>query len=107
MERPSGPKTDSNQFGGVGGNARGDRAQTIDQLNSGTRKDLIPSRLDIPDYLLSHPTLEAKYVSHEDISRMVIKQYTGWWNDIPSHWSPATFDQQLAPLSHWQVAPRR
>ena len=72
--------------------------QTIDQLNSGTRKDLIPSRLDIPDYLLSHPTLEAKYVSHEDISRMVIKQYTGWWNDIPSHWSPATFDQQARTI---------
>ena len=69
-------------------------AQTIAELNKGTRKDLIPTRLDIPDALKNHPTLEEKYVSMEDISKMVIKLYTGWWDDIPSHWSPATFDAQ-------------
>jgi alkyl sulfatase BDS1-like metallo-beta-lactamase superfamily hydrolase len=68
--------------------------QTIAELNKGTRKDLIPTRLSIPDALRNHPTLEEKYVSMEDVSRMVIKLYTGWWDDIPSHWSPATFDAQ-------------
>jgi alkyl sulfatase BDS1-like metallo-beta-lactamase superfamily hydrolase len=27
---------------------------------------------------------------------MVVKQYCGWWDDIPSHWSDAPFDRQAA-----------
>ena len=73
-------------------------AQTIEELNKGTRKDLIPTRLVIPERLENHPTLEEKYVSFEDVSKMVIKLYTGWWDDIPSHWTPATFDAQAREI---------
>ena len=73
-------------------------AQTIEELNKGTRKDLIPTRLAIPERLENHSTLEEKYVSFEDVSKMVIKLYTGWWDDIPSHWTPATFDAQAREI---------
>lgn len=29
---------------------------------------------------------------------MVIRQYTGWWDDIPSHWSPASIDKQASSI---------
>lgn len=29
-----------------------------------------------------------------DISKMLIKQYTGWWDDIPSNWTPAIMEDQ-------------
>jgi len=25
---------------------------------------------------------------------MIIKKYTGWWDDIPSHWTPASMEDQ-------------
>ena len=29
---------------------------------------------------------------------MVMKRYCGWWDDIPSHWAPARFDEQAAAV---------
>ena len=29
---------------------------------------------------------------------MIIKRYTGWWDDIPSHWSPAPWEAQAAAI---------
>lgn len=29
---------------------------------------------------------------------MVIRHYTGWWDDIPSHWSPASIQNQAASI---------
>ena len=52
----------------------------------------------MPGHLASHPTLNEQYVSPADIARMVMKQYCGWWDDIPSHWAPARFDQQAAAV---------
>lgn len=68
--------------------------QTLAGLNKGLRKDLIVDSINLPEHLASHPTLEQKYVSPADISKMLLKQYSGWWNDIPSHWSPANYTQQ-------------
>jgi alkyl sulfatase BDS1-like metallo-beta-lactamase superfamily hydrolase len=38
-------------------------------------------------------------VSWEDISKMVMRRYVGWWDDIPSHWTPASFDAQSAVIT--------
>ena len=35
------------------------------------------------------PRLNIQYVTPQDISKMVMKRYTGWWDDIPSNWTPA------------------
>ena len=48
----------------------------------------------MPKHLADHPSLEVQYVNPEDISKMVLKQYTGWWDDIPSHWTPAPISMQ-------------
>jgi alkyl sulfatase BDS1-like metallo-beta-lactamase superfamily hydrolase len=67
---------------------------TITGLNQGKRKDQIFQNIRLPEHLATHPTLNVQYVTVADISKMVIKQYTGWWDDIPSNWSPASMDKQ-------------
>jgi alkyl sulfatase BDS1-like metallo-beta-lactamase superfamily hydrolase len=67
---------------------------TIDGLNKGMRKDQIYQSIVLPKRLKEHPSLQTLYVSEKDISKMVIRQYTGWWDDIPSNWSPSTLENQ-------------
>ena len=70
--------------------------QTIEGLNARLRQDEVFAGVELPSRLADHPVLNEQYVSPADISRMVIKQYCGWWDDIPSHWSPARYDRQAA-----------
>ncbi|NND68041.1 MAG: MBL fold metallo-hydrolase [Halioglobus sp.] len=67
---------------------------TIEELNAGTRKDLIYGRVQLPEHLANHPTLNVQYVTPSDISKMVLKRYLGWWDDIPSNWTPAPMEDQ-------------
>lgn len=62
----------------------------IDGLNAGLRKDVIAATVKLPDHLANHPTLKVQYVTPADISKMVMKRYSGWWDDIPSNWTPAS-----------------
>jgi alkyl sulfatase BDS1-like metallo-beta-lactamase superfamily hydrolase len=74
-------------------------AHTIDGLNERLRQDEVVDSLELPAHLAEHPVLREQYVSPGDIARMVIKQYCGWWDDIPSHWGQARFDQQAAEIA--------
>ncbi len=69
-------------------------AYTVAELNKGTRKDLIFQHAQLPEHLAQHPTLGVQYVSVKDVVKMILKRYTGWWDDIPSHWSPAPLERQ-------------
>jgi alkyl sulfatase BDS1-like metallo-beta-lactamase superfamily hydrolase len=71
---------------------------TIRGLNDGLRKDQVAASLQLPEHLANHPTLNVQYVSPQDISKMVIRKYTGWWDDLPSEWSPATREAQAATI---------
>ena len=71
---------------------------TVSALNKGLRKDLIVNQFIMPDTFANHPLLKEQYVSAKDISKMVIAQYTGWWDGIPSHWSPATIEAQAKSI---------
>lgn len=71
---------------------------TLDGLNARQRQDVVADSLEMPKHLAEHPMLAEQYVAPADISRMVIKQYCGWWDDIPSHWTPARFDQQAVAV---------
>lgn len=73
--------------------------QTVDGLNRGLRKDQVPFTVELPPHLREHPALEERYVSARDISKMVVKRYTGWWDDLPSHWSPAPLEAQARALA--------
>lgn len=70
----------------------------INSLNQGLRKDQIVDQFHFPDRFSNHPLLKEQYVTAKDICKMVIMQYTGWWDDIPSHWSPAPIDNQAASI---------
>ena len=63
--------------------------QTFAGLNKGLRKDQIFNAITLPERLQNHPSMKVQYVSAKDISKMLLKQYTGWWDDIPSNWTPA------------------
>lgn len=71
-------------------------AHTLAGLNARDRQDVIADSLRMPAHLADHPTLNEQYVSPADISRMVMKEYCGWWDDVPSHWAPARFDEEAA-----------
>ncbi len=73
--------------------------QTIVGLNAGLRKDQVYRGVHLPESMARDPRLREQYVSVQDISKMVIKQYTGWWDDIPSHWTPAPLEEQAAEIS--------
>lgn len=72
--------------------------QTIAGLNEGLRKDQVAARVALPPELASRPSLRAYYVTPQDVAKMVIKQYTGWWDDVPSHWSPAPLEAEAQTL---------
>jgi alkyl sulfatase BDS1-like metallo-beta-lactamase superfamily hydrolase len=72
--------------------------QTFDGLNKGLRKDQIVNSIELPARLANHSTMNTQYVSAKDIAKMLLKQYTGWWDDIPSNWSPAAKEAQGAEI---------
>ena len=63
--------------------------QVIDGLNTGARRDLIVERVALPPALAQREDERPLYNSARDIGNMVVKQYSGWWDDMPSHWAPA------------------
>ncbi len=72
---------------------------TLAGLNAGLRKDQVFQSIELPEHLANHPTLNVQYVTAKDISKMVIKRYTGWWDDIPSHWTPAPLELQAKAIA--------
>ena len=38
---------------------------------------------------------------------MVVKQYGGWWDDIPSHWNPAPLAEQGRQIADLAGGPRQ
>jgi len=73
--------------------------QTIAGLNARLRKDRVAERVALPPELATRPSLQKYYVTPRDISRMVIKQYTGWWDDVPSHWDPAPLEAEAREVA--------
>lgn len=63
--------------------------QVVDGLNAGVRRDLVIDRVALPPELAKRADARPLYVSAKDIGRMVVKEHSGWWDDIPSHWDPA------------------
>jgi glyoxylase-like metal-dependent hydrolase (beta-lactamase superfamily II) len=74
-------------------------AQTLAGLNTGQRVDQVVEAVALPPALAQRPDLRPDYVTAQDISRMVVKQYGGWWDDIPSHWNPAPLAKQAQAIA--------
>jgi len=65
-------------------------AQTLKALNDGTRKYNVANGIALPADLATSADAAELYVTPRDIARTVAQEYTGWWNELPSEWSPAT-----------------
>lgn len=68
-------------------------------LNQRLRKDQIVDGIRLPPELAARTDLLELYVSVKDVAKMVLRQYTGWWDGIPSHWSPAPLADEAAALA--------
>jgi glyoxylase-like metal-dependent hydrolase (beta-lactamase superfamily II) len=68
--------------------------QVVARLNAGERKDVIAASIDWPERFAKNPLLGAQYNRPADIARMIMKRWTGWWDDVPSHFAAMTFDAE-------------
>ncbi len=68
--------------------------QTIARLNAGDRKDAIAASIHWPEKFAKNPLLDPQYNRPEDIARMVMKRWTGWWDDVPSHFAAMPFEAE-------------
>ena len=68
--------------------------QVVAKLNAGVRKDLIVANVDWPERFARAPLLDPQYNRPADIARMVARRWTGWWDDIPSHFAALPFEAE-------------
>lgn len=68
--------------------------QVVRRLNAGERKDVIAATLVWPERFAKSPWLDPQYNRPEDIARMVALRWTGWWDDIPSHFAAMRFEEE-------------
>jgi alkyl sulfatase BDS1-like metallo-beta-lactamase superfamily hydrolase len=73
--------------------------QVADALNRGQPEHTIPQGVALPKKFLGRDDVAELYVSVGDISRMILHEYTGWWDDVPSHWNPAPLSAEAAELA--------
>ena len=71
-------------------------AQVVAGLNAGKRKDEIATTLNWPERFAKSPLLDPQYNRPEDIARMVAMRWTGWWDDVPSHFAALDFSAEAA-----------
>ena len=76
--------------------------QVIEGLNANYRPDEIVASVKLPEKLQSRKEMAETYVRFKNVASMVLKEYGGWWNGIPSEWDPAsreTFSKQIVAMS--------
>ncbi|MBM3132465.1 MAG: MBL fold metallo-hydrolase, partial [Chloroflexi bacterium] len=73
---------------------------TLSALNARQlREDQIYANLKLSEKFLNNPKLQPFHVTAQDICRMVINQYTGWWNDRPADIDPAPVEAQAKEIA--------
>ncbi len=63
-------------------------------LSAGTAEYRIAESVVLPPQNADRDDVDELYVSVQDVAKMVIAQYTGWWDDLPSHWNAAPLREQ-------------
>lgn len=67
-------------------------------LNAGTPEYLIAASVVLPKKHSQRDDVAELYVSVGDIAKMVLHQYTGWWDDLPSNWDSPALRQQAQEM---------
>lgn len=68
--------------------------QVVDGLNAGLRQDEVVAAVKLPPALDGHPDLDAYYNTVQDLAKMVVREYSGWWDGVPGNWTPAAKAEQ-------------
>lgn len=68
--------------------------EVVRRLNAGERKDVIAATLVWPERFARSKWLDPQYNRPEDIARMVAMRWTGWWDDIPSHFAAMRYEEE-------------
>lgn len=84
------PKEIARRFGSQARMLEAVETQAIAALNAGTRKYDLGPGITLPADLVASPDAAELYVTPRDIARTVAQEYTGWWNELPSEWDPAS-----------------
>lgn len=71
---------------------------TLDALNKGLDKHVIVEQFTWPPHLANDPRLQPRYNSARDMVKVLVRQYTGWWNGLPADWSPAPMHEQARAI---------
>ncbi|MBT5137978.1 MAG: MBL fold metallo-hydrolase [Acidimicrobiaceae bacterium] len=73
--------------------------QVLTGLNAGTRGSDIVETVVMPAEHAGRDDVAETYSTVRDIAKMVVNQYTGWWDDIPSHWAPASVEAEAVEIA--------
>ncbi|MBM4214192.1 MAG: MBL fold metallo-hydrolase [Gammaproteobacteria bacterium] len=72
--------------------------QTLERLNAGIKKYDAANAVQLPAELSERGDAQPLYVRPPDIARMVAQQYSGWWSELPSEWTPAPKSTQAREI---------
>jgi glyoxylase-like metal-dependent hydrolase (beta-lactamase superfamily II) len=73
--------------------------QVLAGLNAGMRGSDIVETVVMPVQHAGRDDVAETYSTVRDIAKMVVNQYTGWWDDIPSHWAPASVEAEAVEIA--------
>jgi len=76
--------------------------QVANGLNDDKRPDEIVDAVKLPEKLQGRTDMAQTYNRFQDVAKMVLKEDGGWWNGVPSDWSPAplsAFGSEIVDLS--------
>jgi alkyl sulfatase BDS1-like metallo-beta-lactamase superfamily hydrolase len=76
--------------------------QVANGLNADKRPDEIVASVKLPEKLQGRTDMVETYNRFQDIAKMVLKEDGGWWNGVPSDWSPAplsAFGSEIVEMS--------
>lgn len=71
---------------------------TLDALNKGIQPYLIVEQFTWPEKFANDDRLQPRYNTAQDMVKVLVREYTGWWNGLPADWSPATMQSQAKAI---------
>ncbi len=71
---------------------------TLEALNNGVQPYLIIEQFTWPEKFANDPRLQPRYNTAQDMVKVLLREYTGWWNGLPADWSPSPMQAQAKAI---------